>query len=139
MKKLMLGAGAVFVATLLLDFVIHGVLMGSQYEATKDLWRPDMMDLTWISWVISLIVAVCLSWTFAKGYTGKGIIEGVRFGVIVGLMLSVGMAYGTYMSFAIPYTMALQWFLYGIVKYILLGIVLALVYGKEGDIPPESA
>ncbi len=139
MKKLLLAAGAVFVANTVLDMVIHGVLMGSQYEAVKDIWRPDMMDLTWISWVISLIVAVCLSWIFAKGYTGKGMIEGLRFGVIVGLMMSVGMAYGTYMSFAIPYSMALQWFLYGIVKYILLGMILALVYGKEGDIPPGSS
>ena len=139
MKKMLMGAGAVFVANSVLDFVIHNVLMGAQYQAVMNIWRSDMMDLMWISWVIGLVVAICLSWIFEKGYEGKGIVEGVRFGVIVGLMMSIGMAYGTYMSFAIPYSMALQWFLYGMVKYILLGVVLALVYQERTEHPAESA
>ena len=139
MKKLLTGAAAVFVAQAVLDFLVHGVLMSSQYEATQDIWRPDMMDLMWISFVINAVVALCLSWIYGKGHENKGIVEGVRFGVIVGLMMSVGMAYGSYMSFPIPYSMALQWFLYGIVCYIIIGVVLALVYQEKDDIPPASA
>ena len=84
MKKLLIGAAAVFVASMVLDFLIHGVLMDAQYEATKDIWRPDMMDLMWISWVNTIIVSLCLSWIYGKGHENKGIVEGVRFGVVVG-------------------------------------------------------
>lgn len=130
MKRELTAVGVVFVVKLILDFILHGVLMGAQYEATQSLWRPDMMDLMWINWVINLVVAFCLTWIFSKGFENKGMMEGVRFGAVVGVMLSVGMAYGTYMSFEIPYSMAIQWFFYGIVEYIIVGVVLAMVFQK---------
>jgi hypothetical protein len=36
----------------------------------------------------------------------------------------------------IPYSMALQWFLYGLVEYLLCGMVVALVYGKQATVTP---
>lgn len=38
------------------------------------------------------------------------------------------MAYGTYAMIEIPYSLALQWFIYGIIEYIILGAVLAAIY-----------
>lgn len=128
MKKVLIGGAAAFVAIVVTDFIIHGVLLASAYEATKDIWRADMMDLMWVSYVISLVVAFCLSWIFSKGYEAKGIAEGVRFGAVTGVMLGVGFGYGSYMSFNIPYSLALQWFLYTVVQYVLVGITLSLVY-----------
>ena len=139
MKKLLIASAAVFVTKSVLDFVVHGVLLAGAYEATKDVWRPDMMDLMWITHINNLVIAVCLSWIFSKGYENKGIVEGVRFGVMVGLLMSVGFAYGTYMSFNIPYSLALQWFLYGMITYIVLGIALTLVFKGSSEVPPESA
>jgi hypothetical protein len=139
MKKILVAAAVVFVVKIVLDFIVHGLLMGAQYEATKDIWRPDMMDLMWISYVINLVVALCLSWIYSKGYENKGVVEGVRFGVVVGLMMSIGMGYGTYMTFNIPYSMAIQWFLYGIISYIVIGVALALVFKQTSDVPPASA
>jgi hypothetical protein len=43
----------------------------------------------------------------------------------------MGMAYGTYAMIAIPYALALKWFLFGIVQYVIMGIVVAMVYGKK--------
>ncbi|MDP1678052.1 MAG: hypothetical protein Q8L88_14440 [Bacteroidota bacterium] len=48
------------------------------------------------------------------------------------------MAYGTYGMIAIPYIMALQWFLYGIVGYVLYGIILALIFGKKSEATPAA-
>jgi hypothetical protein len=63
----------------------------------------------------------------------KGIME-VPFGLYIGIWMSMGMAYGTYGMVAIPYAMALKWFLFGIVQYIIMGIVVAAVYGKKSRI-----
>ena len=138
MKKILIASAAVFIAKVVLDFLVHGVLLTSEYQATKGIWRPDMMNLVWISYLNSAIVAVCLSWIFSKGYEQKGLVEGVRFGVVSGLMISVGFAYGSYMSFNIPYSLALQWFLYSMVEFILFGLVLALVFRQQNDVPAES-
>lgn len=131
MKKVLLGALAVFVTLSVLDYIIHSIILASAYEATKSIWRPDMMSLMWVFSVVSLIGSFFFSLIFSKGYEGKGIIEGVRYGLYIGIWMSAGMAYGTYGMIAIPYSMAIQWFLYGILEYIAAGVVIALVFGKK--------
>lgn len=131
MKKLLLGWVAVFVVISALDFVIHNLILGSTYEQLKDVFRPDMMDKMWIYNLVTAIVSFFFVLIYSKGYEGKGIMEGVRYGLYVGAMLSVGMAYGSYAMIAIPYSLAMQWFLFGMVEYVVAGVVVSLVYGKK--------
>ena len=133
MKKVLLGFAAVFVLMNALDFVVHGVILDSAYKATANIWRPDMQSKMWIFTVISLVGAFFFTFIFSKGYEGKGIAEGARYGLYIGIWMSIGMAYGTYGMIAIPYFMALQWFLYGVVEYVIYGIVLALIFGKKAE------
>ena len=65
---------------------------------------------------------------FSKGFENKGIMEGVRYGLYVALMVSLPMAYVTYAVQPIPYTLALQWFLYGLVVNIICGVVLSFMF-----------
>ncbi len=127
-KRFVSASLAVYVVSLALGFLIHGVILKPTYDSLASIWRPDMNSLMWIVWVNGLITSVIFTYIFAKGYEGKGIMEGARFGAIVGLFVSVPMAYGTYMMFPIPYPLAFQWFLYGTVETILLGITAAAVY-----------
>ena len=131
MKKLMIGTVVIFVAMSLCDFIVHGVILESAYKATTSLWRPDMQSKMWMYSVISLVGAFFFTFIFSKGFEGKGIAEGARYGLYIGIWMSIGMAYGTYAMIAIPYAMALQWFLYGIVEYVLYGIILTFVFGKK--------
>lgn len=131
MKKVLIGAAAAFVAFSVMDYLIHGVMLKSAYEATKSVWREDMDSKMWIFSVVSLIGSFFFSYIFSKGYEGKGIAEGARYGLYIGIWMSVGMAYGTYGMIAIPYSMAIQWFLYGVVEYVVGGVILALVFGKK--------
>lgn len=90
-----------------------------------------MMDKMWIYNLVTAIVSFFFVLIYSKGYEGKGIMEGVRYGLYVGVMLSVGMAYGSYAMIAIPYSLAMQWFLFGMVEYVVAGAVASLVYGKK--------
>jgi hypothetical protein len=89
------------------DMIIHGVILGSVYATMPNVWRPDMMEKMWIMHIVKIVNALILTFIFSKGYEGKGIWEGVRYGLYMGLMLSIGMAYGTYAMIAIPYSLAL--------------------------------
>lgn len=138
MKKVLWGFVAVFVAINILDYIIHGVILKSAYEETANLWRPDMDSLTWIYLIISLIGSFFFSFIFSKGYEGKGWMEGARYGLYIGIWLSVGMAYGMYAMIAIPYALAFQWFIYGIIEYVLCGIILSFVFGMEKTEAPAA-
>jgi hypothetical protein len=135
MKKLLLSWLAVFVALTALDFLIHGVLLASTYVQIKDLFRPDMESKMWIYNLVGAITSFFFVLIYSKGYEGKGVMEGVRYGFYAGCMLATGMAYGTYAMIAIPYAMAMQWFVYGIIEYIVAGAIVALIYGKKEPAP----
>jgi hypothetical protein len=126
-KKFWLGFAAVFIVLEILMYLVDGVILASTY-ATVQIWRPDMMSLMWIYHVITLIGAFFFTFIFSKGFENKGIMEGVRYGFYIGVWMSVGMAYGTYAMVAIPYSLALQWFIYGVIEYIIAGVALALVF-----------
>ena len=130
-KKVWIGFIVVFVLMEIVSLVVDRLILGSTYESLKSLWRPDMMSFLWIYHVIMVISAFFFSFIFSKGFEGKGIAEGVRYGLYIGIWLSVGMAYGSYAMIAIPYSLALQWFIYGVVSYIIYGIALAMVFKKK--------
>jgi len=133
-KKFWTGFVVVFVVLSLLDYIANVLILSSAFEATKDLWRPMAEMKIWIFYVVYLFIAFFFTLIFSKGYEGKGAVEGLRYGFYVGMLMAVPMAYGSYASMPIPYSMALQWFLCGLVEYIILGVVLALIWGKEAAV-----
>jgi hypothetical protein len=137
-KKLWLGFVAVFVLLQGLDYLIHNVILSSYYasDALKHIWRPDMESKMWMFPVIGLFFSFFFTLIFSKGYEGKGIAEGVRYGLYVSLMVNIPAAYSSYVLYPFPYALTLQWFLYGTLELIIAGVVLAMIYGMK---PKESA
>jgi energy-converting hydrogenase Eha subunit A len=129
----------VYLVSQVLEYLIHGVWLQSTYLSLKQIWRPDMDSKMWIMWVVGFIVSFVFAYIFAKGYEGRGIMEGVRFGAVVGLLTALPSAYTTYAIFPIPYSLALSWFLAGMVEAIVLGIVAALVYKPAVQARPVRA
>ena len=136
-KKVWIGFIAVYVAMVITNMVIHMGLLTSLYhsEAVMKLMRPESDGTFWIYFVTSAIVSFFFTLIFSKGYEGKGMAEGVRYGLYVGLLMATPMAYDSYASYPIPYSLALQWFIYGIIQYIILGVVVAAVFGKKSAAP----
>jgi hypothetical protein len=131
MKKVLIGFVVVFVAMIILSFIVDGLILRSTYESVQNVWRPDMQSKMWIYYVLMVVGAFFFSFIFSKGYEGKGILEGVRYGLYIGIWLSINMAYGSYAMIAIPYSLALQWFIYGVIEYVIYGMLLAFVFGRK--------
>jgi len=131
MKKVLIGFVVVFIAMIIMSYIVDSLILGSTYESLKSLWRLDMQSKMWIYYIIMVVGSFFFSFIFSKGYEGKGIMEGVRYGLYIGIWMSIGMAYGTYAMIDIPYSLALQWFIYGIIQYVIYGVLLSLVFGKK--------
>ena len=130
-KRFLYGFIAVFITIEVLNFLIHGVILSAAYQSVSSVWRPDMNAKMWITHLNSAISAFFFAFVFSKGYEGKGIVEGARYGFYIGFWLSALMAYGTYMMIAVPYSLAVQWFIYGLIEYVVAGVVLALVFAAQ--------
>jgi hypothetical protein len=130
-KKVWIGFIVVFVLLELMSFLVHGLILAGTYQSLQNLFRPDAASFNWMYHVLNLIGAFFFTLVFSKGYEGKGVAEGIRYGLYIGIWLSVGMAYGTYAMYAIPYSLALSWFIYGVIEYIILGVALAIVFKEK--------
>ena len=131
MKKVLIGFIVVFITMEVMSFIVDFLILGSTYQSLQPLWRPDMQSKLWIYQILMVVGAFFFTFIFSKGYEGGGIPEGARYGLYIGIWMSIGMAYGTYAMIAIPYSLALQWFVYGIIQNVIYGILLALVFGKK--------
>lgn len=127
-KNFILTSIVVFVVFQAVNFIIHSLILRNAYMATQQIWRPDMMQKMWIIYVTSLIFSFLFVYVFSRGYEGRGIAEGVRYGLIVGLLLNVVGAFNQWAVYPIPFGMALQWFIYGVIQIIICGIVAAALF-----------
>ncbi len=131
-KKFWIAFVAVFVTGQIFDFLTHGVLLTSTYAAQPaGVFRPMEQMNNMLLMVVALIVSFFLTLIYSKNHEGKGVMEGVRFGLFVGFITATPMAYATYATSPITYSLAMQWFLYGMIASVARGVVLSLLFGKK--------
>jgi len=111
------------------EFLFHGFYMADLYEATKHLWRPEaeMQDRFILLIGGQLLIAVMFCWIFAKGHEGRGIMEGVRYGVYIALLFA-GPHLIMHAVAPYPTELTLSWIGGGFVEMILAGMVAASIY-----------
>lgn len=131
-----LAALAVWVAWFALGFLIHGVMLADVWEALhrEGAIRTEAMTRTVMPVGVALALpgALVFAYTYAKGYeSGPGLQEGLRFGVLVGLLLvAFGMAW-SYVTFRVPVEFLLWMSVATIMQFAALGIVAGVVYRKR--------
>jgi hypothetical protein len=127
-KRFIIAIIGVFIMYQVLNFFIHGPILGSKYMDFPDVWRADMMSKMWIMYITNLVMSILFVYIFIKGYEGKGIAEGIRFGFIIGLLMSGIGAFNQFVIYPVPLEFAIQWLLYGTLQFMICGIVTALIY-----------
>jgi len=131
-KKLLVAFIVVYVLLEVMSYIIHGVILSSTYKMpeVQAAFRPEaeMNSNMWIVWVTDIIWSFFFVFFFAKGYEGKGIMEGLRFGFYMGLFWALVSSYQSYAFVPMPYSLAFQWFIFGMIEMLILGVVAALVY-----------
>ena len=130
-KKLLIGFILVYVVFTALDWFANAVLLATAYESVSHLFRPSEEMKLWVIFVSYIFFAFFFTFIFSKGYEGKGILEGVRYGFYVAMMMVLPYCYMSYAVMPFPYSMVFQYFLYGTIELIICGVILALVFGKK--------
>ena len=111
------------------EMVWHGQLMMEMYEETKQLWRTDVEMKAMFQWMIGAQVALgfILTYIYTLNAQNKGLGEGFRFGIPVGLLLGASM-FGAYAYMPISLDLALMWLAAGFLVGLGVGIICSLLY-----------
>jgi uncharacterized PurR-regulated membrane protein YhhQ (DUF165 family) len=127
-KRFLVASAVTYVVVQAMELVINNVLMKSANESLMSLWRPNMTSRMWVMYVVGVIVALLFTYIFVKGREGKGIAEGVRYGIIIWLFVSAPMSVSMWVLLPIPYIIILRWMLYGLLEMLVAGILVAVIY-----------
>jgi hypothetical protein len=129
-KTFWIGLVALFVVSQALGYVVHQVWLADTYQALASAFRPEaeMMDMMWIMMLTGLGVLFLFCYIFTRGYEGKGIGEGVRYGAMMGVLLGFPAAIDVYVIYPITAELSAMWFVSGVVSFIIFGAIFAAIY-----------
>ena len=116
----------------------NNFLLADLYARHTSVFRPQAEMNLVVGFAASAFGFLVFAYTFAKGYEGGvGAAEGLRFGVLVGLLLSCFGVAWNYVTLPLSGTLAVAWVVDTIVEMGLYGAVVGLVYRPVG--PPGRA
>lgn len=130
-----LAALAAWLVYLTLGFLIHGVMLA-------DLWAGLQRDgiarssvngkaLMPLGFALALPGALAFAYAYAKGYEGgPGLQEGLRFGVLVGLMIVAFGLTWNYVTFPLPLQYLTSTAVATVIQFAAVGMVVGLIYRR---------
>ncbi len=132
MKKCVLAALAGFAVMFSISGLWYLVIMRNFYSTQfAEVNRPEE-NMIWI--VIGYIVAaILLAFIYPIGYKGGDPAkEGLRFGILMGLIMILPVAFILFGVYKFPLTGSLVDTIYQIVEKSIGGVVIGLVFGRGG-------
>src|SRR5690606_14020513 len=134
-KTFWIGFIIVYIVWQVIGFVVHGIMLADTYANMWQVLRPqaEIESLTWVMFVSSALYLLLFCYIFTKGYEGKGVGEGLRFGLLLGLFMSIPMAMDQFALYPISSNIAAIWFVSGVLSFIIVGAVFAVIYQSSED------
>jgi len=137
--RLAAGIAAVYLLLQALAAFFHAVLFAAQFAEYETVLRTGPEMAAAVPWILlaHLVQVGAFAVIFVKGYEGRGIMEGVRFGILGGLLLG-----GTELVWALALPLSLSTaflsFATSFVMWLIGGILLALIY-KPKTVDAQAA
>lgn len=146
-KKIFFPAVAVFIFLFFAEYLIHHVWLMPLYEDTAALWRDEsemqalfpgyILRLAMLSLLFTVLYCKCKPAQQDVSHSATGMVtpcqwkRGICFGSIIGLLLGTMMA-SSYLWMPIPFELAVNWFISGVLEGIGVGLVLSFPHRKKG-------
>lgn len=125
--RVAMAAVAAWVAFLVVGSTVHSVMLEGIYPRQPGL-GPGAAGQG-VGFALALLGFLAFAYTYAKGYEGgQGPVEGMRFGVLVALMLVSFAAVWAYVVVPIPPPHAAALALHYVVEFAAYGMIVGAIY-----------
>jgi hypothetical protein len=128
--RLVAAAAAATIVDGLYGFVVWGKVLNVEFGRYPEIYRPagDMSGFA-LMFAGIFVAMCCAAWIYAKGYEGgSGIAEGLKFGVVIALVVAAYVSSANYGTMRIGKRMALTYLAGGFGEWLVAGLVIGLVY-----------
>ncbi len=132
-KRFWMAFVACWVVGQVLGYLIHGLWLSDTYKSLADVWRPEseMQSMMWVMMLTAAVLVFAFCYIFTKGYEGKGVMEGVRYGLWIALLCAIPQAFDSFVIYPIPLSLSVKWAVAGVAYFVILGAILASIYKRD--------
>ena len=124
---------AAWVLYLGLSPLVNNVLLADLYARHARVFRPQGEMNVAFGLTATLVGFFVFAYAYAKGYEGgAGAVEGLRYGVLVGLLLATFSVAWNYVVLPVSGALAAAWIVDVIVEMAIYGTAVGLIYKPRG-------
>jgi len=129
-QKLIVAWIAVFVVWMGGSFLVHGMILHSEYANLPGLMRTEADANARFQWMIAAhaVLSAAFVWIYSRGVEDKPALpQGMRFGLAVALVSNVPIYLIHYVVQPMPGMLVFEQMAYGVVLMVVLGVVAAIL------------
>src|SRR3954471_16647177 len=128
--RLVLAAIAATVVDALYGVVVWGLVLNGEFARYPEIYRAAGDTTGFALMFIGILAAMLVaSWIYAKGYEGgSGLMEGLKFGIVLALLMAAYISSTSYGTMRIGKAMALTYAAGQFGEFLLVGLAIGLVY-----------
>ena len=119
-----------WIVSIAIGYVVNTFLFADLFTANQAAFRPEpaMMANLPLGFASMLVGFFAFAYAYAKGYEGGGLVEGIRFGVLVAIMLDSFTIVWQYVTMPISGGLAVATMIDYIVEFSIYGAIVGTVY-----------
>lgn len=131
-RRFWISVAVMFVATMLMGFVVHGLLLKNDYlRLTPNLFRAPQEAEHYFGWMLlaHLFLAIGFTWIYRQGRENAKpwLMQGIRFGLAVAVLSAIPIYLIYYAVQPTPADLVAQQVVFETISCVILGIVVAFV------------
>jgi hypothetical protein len=137
-KNFIISVVALFVVSMALGFVVHGVLLGADYAKLQGIFRsPEDSEKHFLAMLAAhAFLAIGFTWIYRHGReSGKGVsAQGVRFGLAVAVLTTIPTYLIYYAVTPMPSDVVAKQIAFDVIAMVIMGIVAAALNRDYGPL-----
>lgn len=129
-KRFWISVVAVFVASMVLGMVVHGMLLGTDYAKLTNLFRSPEDSQRHFVWMLlaHVLIALGFTWVYRAGRDNRPWLgQGVRFGLAIAVLSTIPLYMIYYAVQPMPVELVVKQIVFDTIAMVILGIVAAAV------------
>lgn len=135
-KKLLLATVSGFVVMFLLSWLGHMIIISEMFGASPMASIERESPLIYGIAGAYLTIALLMAYLYPKGIEGESVFgNGIRFGVLIGLLISVPISLILYSMITVPFSRVIGEAVWHMIEQGAGGVVIAYVYGMKAAAP----
>lgn len=130
MKKYWLSVVVVLIVSIVINYVVHGILLTQAYLDTASLWRSAEEMNIWLVNSPTLIGVLCFVYIYDHFIGNKSVKNAFYYGCLWGVASGTASGLGGYAVMPVTQILGIYWFFAAFIQAAIAGAVLGWVYSS---------